>query len=232
MPREYKQFYRRKLPHRHSPGATLFVTFRLAGSIPKSLILRYKKEKLWLEQQILRSDGKVSKERAEPHLRELRHDFERRWFKKFELELHKAAIGPTWLKNPKVAKTVAESLHFLDGKAYNLIAFCIMWNDIHTVFKPLLNEHSLVEIVGSNPLRFESNAPTQSSIMESLKGYTARQANKILGRTGKFWEAESYDHEIKDQESMARIVRYVLNNPVKAGLVSDWQEWPWTWLTE
>lgn len=48
---EYKQFYRRKLPHIHAPGATLFVTFRLAGSIPKSVIEHWKHEKLWFEKE-------------------------------------------------------------------------------------------------------------------------------------------------------------------------------------
>jgi len=65
--------------------------------------------------------------------------------------------------------------------------------------------------------------------MKSLKGYTAREANKVLNRTGAFWEEESYDHEIKDGEEFGRVVRYVLNNPVKAGLVNHWSEWPWNY---
>jgi len=66
--------------------------------------------------------------------------------------------------------------------------------------------------------------------MQSLKGYTARHANKILGREEKFWQDESYDHEVRDEEELARIVKYVLNNPVKAGLVNNWQDWKWNWL--
>ncbi|HUR98602.1 MAG TPA: hypothetical protein VMZ26_11110 [Pyrinomonadaceae bacterium] len=65
--------------------------------------------------------------------------------------------------------------------------------------------------------------------MKSIKGYTAREANKILNRKGSFWEAESYDHEVADDEEFNRIVRYVLNNPVKAGLVKDWRDWKWNW---
>jgi putative transposase len=229
MQREYKQFYRRKLPHRHSPGATLFVTFRLAGSIPKSVIQHYREEKLYLEKQARRNGAEHSKEMALHHLQELQLDFHRKWFRKFEDVLHQETLGPTWLKDSDVADMVAESLHYLNGRSYDLSAFCIMSNHVHAVFRPLLDERSLIEISGSNPLRFETTASTLSSIMDSLKGYTARKANKVLGRTGQFWEAESYDHEIRNSESMARIVRYVLNNPVKAGLVKDWHEWPWNW---
>jgi REP element-mobilizing transposase RayT len=66
-----------------------------------------------------------------------------------------------------------------------------------------------------------------ASIMHSLKRHTARQANLILGRTGDFWHHESYDHVVRDLDQYRRIVDYVLNNPVKAGLVAEWQDWPW-----
>ena len=227
MPREYKQFYRRKLPHRHSPGGTLFVTFRLAGSIPRSVILKYKEERLLIERQAAIDRSRVSREIAEDHLRQMEIAFHRRWFKKFEEVLHDAIAGPVWLKDPAIASIVADSLHHLDKKSYVLIAYSIMSNHVHVVFRPLLSERDLSELAGSAPLRMESTAPTLSSIMESLKGFTARRANMVLGRKGQFWDAESYDHEIRTPESMARIIRYVLNNPVKAGLVQDWREWPW-----
>jgi REP-associated tyrosine transposase len=66
--------------------------------------------------------------------------------------------------------------------------------------------------------------------MKSIKGYTAREANRVLGRKGNFWEPENYDHYVRDATEYERIVRYVLNNPVKAGLVSHWQEWVWNYL--
>ena len=67
-------------------------------------------------------------------------------------------------------------------------------------------------------------------IMQSLKRYTARQANKVLERKGAFWQAESYDHVVRDADELVRIVQYVINNPVKAGLVSYWEAWPWTYV--
>jgi REP element-mobilizing transposase RayT len=66
--------------------------------------------------------------------------------------------------------------------------------------------------------------------MQSLKGYTAREANKVLGRRGQFWDPESYDHEVRNGGEFRRIREYILNNPVKAGLVQDWRDWRWSWV--
>jgi len=66
-----------------------------------------------------------------------------------------------------------------------------------------------------------------SAIMHSLKRYTARQANLLLGREGGFWQHENHDHVVGDEAERQRIITYVLNNPVKAGLVEHWEEWKW-----
>ncbi len=217
MSYEYKQFYRRKLPHIHSPGSTLFVTFRLAGSIPKTVLQQ------WLAEKSLRSRKKVNDESQ--------IEFGRRWFARFEDILHQAKTGPIWLANPHVAKIVSDGLKYRDERVYRLHAFCIMSNHTHVVFTPRLNDRSIVEVKDSNPLRFLSDAPTLGAIMKSLKGYTAREANKFLNRRGSFWEEESYDHEIRNEDEFGRIVKYVLNNPVKARLVENWSDWPWTYWT-
>ncbi len=65
--------------------------------------------------------------------------------------------------------------------------------------------------------------------MHMLKGYSAHEANGVLKRQGKFWQAESYDHFVRDGAELERIIYYVVNNPVKAGLVDDWDQWPWTY---
>ena len=91
-----------------------------------------------------------------------------------------------------------------------------MPNHVHALFRPL--EKS------------DGHYHALQTILHSLKRHTARQANKVLGREGAFWQHESYDHVVRDQKEWERIVAYVINNPVKAGLVENWQDWPWTWL--
>src|ERR1700733_4738668 len=69
-------------------------------------------------------------------------------------------------------------------------------------------------------------------VMKLLKGATSRHCNQILGRTGKhFWQYESYDHVVR-HGSLERIIRYVIMNPVKAGLVDNWEDWPGTYLSK
>src|SRR5437868_13312707 len=63
-----------------------------------------------------------------------------------------------------------------------------------------------------------------AEIMHSLKSYTANRANEILGRSGQFWQHESYDHWVRDDEELERIVAYIAWNPVKANLVREPQE--------
>ena len=113
-------------------------------------------------------------------------------------------------------------MHYRDGKVFDLHAFCIMSNHVHAVIEPLSRPEC-----HSDPK--SGCQPALHKIMQSLKRHTARQANIILGREGAFWQDESYDHVIRDSEEYTRIINYILENPVKAGLVSKWDEWQWTY---
>jgi putative transposase len=269
----YKEAYGRNLPHLQPPEANLFVTFRLADSIPCPVMDEWLREKRQLAAVQLRRAALGQPEDAGEQLA-----FQRRWFRKFELLLDAGKTGPLWLGEPRVAELVREALHYRDGKVYSLDAFCIMPNHVHTVFAPLLSEAKARELamrawrqkrarfragqsgdLGSdqrtaadgsrrtNTLSLgcpgqpepDPNSATQpdrlrytavlSVIMQSLKGYTARKCNIELGRRGSFWQHESFDHVIDDEGEFDRTIRYVLNNPVKAGLAKDWREWPWSY---
>jgi putative transposase len=208
-PFRYQPAYRRNLPHIQPPGATFFMTFRLAGSLPQSVVRQWNRERQWLAH--LAETNAI-------YYNLVKRDFERVWFKKFESILDGAAVGPVWLKDERVASQVAESLHYRHGKVYRLDAFTIMPNHVHTVIKPL-------PIGGAEGVTYHSLA----AIMQSLKGYTAYEANKLLGREGEFWAHESYDHWIRDVDEWQRTLAYVLNNPVKAGYVKRWQDWKWNY---
>lgn len=204
----YQPFYRRRLPHIQPPGATLFVTFRLADSIPVQVQMQLHWEARQLEATIAQIQD--PQERARRAYLE-----QRRLFGRWDAVLDAARSGPCWLRDPQIAALVSESLHYRDGRVYNLDTFCIMPNYVHAIFTPLLQADGVPHAL--------------AVIMQSLKGYIARQANLLLGRQGSFWQHESYDHIVRDEEEWQRIRAYVLNNPVKAGLVSQWQEWPWTY---
>ena len=95
----------------------------------------------------------------------------------------------------------------------------------------ILDGRSRYDLHGEQPtqpnrLRYQG---VLSVIMLSLKGYTARKCDIELGRSGGFWQHESFGHVIDDEDEFNRTVRYVLKNPVKAGLAKHWREWPWSY---
>ncbi|MBN1453361.1 MAG: transposase [Anaerolineales bacterium] len=204
----YKKFYRRNLPHIQPEGATLFITFRLANSLPKEVVERLLAEKEQAEENINRITDKVKREEQ----LQMEH---RRFFGKWDDALDSLACGENYLSNPQVADLIAESLFYRDDKVYSLEAFCIMPNHGHLVCIPLEDA--------------DGKYYSLSKIMHSLKRYTARESNLILGRTGAFWQHENYDHFVRDPAELERIIKYVLNNPVKAGLVDDWTKWKWSY---
>ncbi len=73
--------------------------------------------------------------------------------------------------------------------------------------------------------RSTSSQYVVTKILQDMKKYTARECNKALNGSGAFWQHESYDHVIRNSESLRRIVNYVLNNPVKAGLADKQEDW-------
>lgn len=200
----YRTYYQRHLPHWQPEGATLFVTARLAGSLPTDVVARLKAEHAEQEKALS----------TMPNYAHERYRIEKISFGRWDDALDHYAQDRKWLANPDVRKIVSEALHYRDGKVYELIAYCIMPNPIHVLFTPLqINDVYL-------PLM---------KIMQSLKRHTARQANKILSRQGAFWQSESYDHVVRDTAELERILQYTLINPVKAGLVQNWWEWPGTY---
>lgn len=230
----YQQLAKRHRPHIQTPGATLFVTYRLAGSVPQSTVREYKAKKDWLCDQLRRAQEMAFNDEA-PEVSlwlERVEKFNRHWFVKFEDILHKAKIGPMWMQDESVAAKVAESLSQLDGKAYRLDAYSIMSNHVHAVFKPFLSGTKLKETSdqSGHPL-FIGVFPSLARIMQSLKGRSARECNLVLSRTGQFWEHESFDHVIRPGK-FDKTVRYVLNNPVKAGLAKHWCDWRWSYCRE
>ena len=114
--------------------------------------------------------------------------------------LDRAVNGPLYLRQPAIARIVVDSLHRGTHLGhYDRGAFVVMANHVHALLLPKVDP---------------------SRLLQSMKGFTAREANRILGRTGEpFWQAESYDHWVRDEREYPRIVAYIENNPVKAGLV-------------
>jgi putative DNA methylase len=116
--------------------------------------------------------------------------------------------GECHLRDPRISNLVQKNLWHHDGVKYRLLAWVIMPNHVH----------ALVEI-WTVPM---------GEILKSWKSYTSKAANKMLGRTGAFWENDYFDRYLRDEDHYRRVVRYIENNPVRAGLVKAPEEWAWS----
>ena len=118
-----------------------------------------------------------------------------------------------YLAQESLAGIVVASLHrgALLGH-YELGAYVVMSNHVPVLLLPKISP---------------------SRLLQSLKGSTAREANRVLGRRGEtFWQAESYDHWVRDEKERERIAAYIENNPLKAGLVQRAEDFCWSSASE
>jgi REP element-mobilizing transposase RayT len=190
------------LPHVKREGASYFVTFRLADALPRETLLKLEQEKAERFRSLQRAmqQGWATRDSEA----EINRDFRR----KLERYLDQGD-GACHLRRPEIAELVAASIHFFDGERYRLSEWVVMPNHVHAVLWPMPNF-----LLGD--------------ILKSWKQYTSRRAKPLLGLgEGPFWQPESYDHWIREDEEKARISRYVRNNPVSAGLCAKPEDWRW-----
>lgn len=114
--------------------------------------------------------------------------------------------GCCFLKEYEIAEIVEKKIISMDREFYHLKCWVIMANHVHLLFTP-------------------KAGISLSQIMKMLKGSTAKEANGILQRKGQFWQKDYFDRYIRDAEHFAKTYRYILNNPVKAGLCENPQDW-------
>jgi hypothetical protein len=192
--KRYKTYYKRKLPHYKPPGEKFFVTYRLDGSLPVEVIKKLKAEREKAVKEVAGYDN--------PDIRKEKYRaFQSQYFGKFDKLLDGAGYGPTWLKEDNVAQIVKEAMHYHDKKTYDLICYTIMSNHVHQVFTPIVSENKNVGRDSSRPpqqvgISMEKNIdinvdlqfPIVTDILRKIKGSTARGCNKILNRSGTFWQ--------------------------------------------
>ncbi len=196
--------HRDHLPHLKRVGASYFVTFRLAGTLPREVLLRLKRERETIIAQALAAKRPLTW----PEQNELF-----RWYSTRVDRYLDAGHGDCWLRRPDLATLVAGALRFHAGERFELSAWVVMPNHVHAVVRPLPGW-------------------TLSKILQSWKGFTAHEANRSLGRQGQtFWQAESYDHMIRDDEDLHHCCRYTTMNPVDARLCEQPEDWPWSSLS-
>ena len=241
-PRLAGRYDRGYLPHVRAQGRSYFVTFRLEGTLPQEVLRLYQQERAALlakagawereaaptgepasrsadipvgentpagKPALHKTRSRVGQGGTKPLPPEIQQRLRQLHSEKIEACLD-AGRGECWLQDARIGELVAGALRFFHGQRYELGPWVVMPNHVHVLVRPL----------GTQLL---------DQIVQSWKGFTAREANKLLNRTGDaFWAREYYDHLVRDNAERARLADYIHDNPVKAGLCGRWEDWVWS----
>lgn len=126
----------------------------------------------------------------------------------------------TWhrWKLPEIARDLAlESCLRANGRKCSRYAPVVMPDHVHLICLPLRDDDGEISI---------------PEITRTIKSESAHRINKALGRAGRVWQDESFDHVLRGDESLRKKAFYILANPVRAGLVATPGEYRWLWWDE
>ena len=176
-----------RLPHWHKREHYVFVTWRLGDSLPQVKLNQWREERrFWLKHHPRPWDAPTAKRYASQFSRRIED-----WLDQ--------GNGSCLLKDPALARVVADSLRHFDGRRYELAAFVVMPNHVHVLFRPL----------GSHHLR---------DIVRSWKGFTAHVINQKTGKYAKIWQKDYWDRLIRHPLHFLKCLEYIRENPRRAGL--------------
>lgn len=204
--------YARNLPHWRQEGATYFVTFRLADSLPVARL-----------HELAGLRNEWERRHPPPRTGQVGEEWQRIEWVKTEQWLD-AGEGECLLRAPEHWAEVQDSLHHFAEPAgsarYELGAYVVMPNHAHAIVRPL------------EPARWPLEA-----IVGGWKRHSSHRIHEVLGRQGRLWQEESFDRIVRDEEHLWRSLQYIGRNPIKASLRSGefalwvspaWEELGWT----
>jgi len=208
-------FRRRDLPHIDIADKPYFITACLNGSINAKGLKRIRAYRDEL------SNRKRPKKYRESEWKSAQHKLV---FKLVDSILD-GEPSVQHLNDDRLAEIVQKAfLHFADER-YRLFAFAVMPSHHHWVFLP--DEKWSEELTIKERLKERPRTPREA-ISHSIQSYTGSCCNKVLGVSGQFWQWETFDHYARNEDELMRIIRYIEQNPVAAGLASKPENFPWS----
>jgi putative transposase len=213
---EKKESYTHILPHFQMPGQAYFVTWNLHNAIPPKSFIRYTRELESLKSQIKFFEQRKS-ENSE--IEKLKHEYylvRKKYIKAYDdlLDLERNPLID--LSKSENREIIMQAIRFWEGQKLKNVAFTIMPNHVHWVLKLLEKDDK------ENPVYLQD-------ILHSVKRFSSYEINKAENRSGTLWQKESFETTIRNETHLYYAIKYTLDNPVKAGLVSNWRDWKGTW---
>jgi REP element-mobilizing transposase RayT len=204
--------YTRHMPHWRQDGATYFVTFRQHDSLPQERL-----------DELAAIKAEWQRKHRPPQPKKALEDLARMVFERVEQWLD-LGCGSCVLKDRTLSELVVKPLHHFDNERYELDGYVVMPNHVHVLVRPLHPDKYSLE-----------------SICKSWKSHSGRRINEALGASGEFWQDESYDRIIRDEEHLWRVIQYIGRNPRIAHLAKDscplwfrpdWEQLGWKVIEE
>ncbi|TWU35766.1 hypothetical protein Q31b_52010 [Novipirellula aureliae] len=198
-------FRRRNLPHIDVDGKPYFITGCLAGSIPASGMSRIRSYRQELEQRSIPNNMACQEWEEKKH--------------KLVFRLVDSILdgepAVKHLEDDRLADIVQNAFSHFAGERYQLFAYVVMPSHHHWVFLP---DPDWSDAFLKQQLSKCRQQTPRESISHSIQSFTATRCNRILGRTGTFWQDETFDHFVRNETELLRIIHYIENNPVVARL--------------
>ena len=166
------------LPHYDAAGEFQHIVFRLADSLPATVLARLETapmEDRWAAAEDVLDRG----------------------------------LGSRALGDPRIARVIVDCLLHFDQQRYDLIAWCVMPTHVHVLIQ-------------------QRPGWLLAGVVQGWKTFTARSANRILEREGRFWSPDYFDRAMRSETQIERTAAYIEYNPVAARLCADSVEWPWS----
>ena len=205
-------FRRRQLPHWDVEGKPFFLTACLAGSLSSAGLRKIRRYRSELDDR--RRPNELSHNQWE-----LKKD--KLVFKLVDQLLdHQSPVRH--LEDQRQAEVVCNALLHFAGTRYTLLAFVVMPSHYHWLFLPLEN---WISSISEEACRTRT---PRERISQSIQSFTAKECNRIRGTSGTYWQGETFDHWVRNDGELARIIQYIEQNPVAAGLVADSADYPWS----
>jgi len=135
-------------------------------------------------------------------------DLQRRYFRTVEKYSDRGS-GFCPFRSKACCQAVTASFDDLAVAGWTIRHYSIMPNHIHLLAST------------------DVGATDMQEVWQRWKGRTAHRSNHLLERKGSFWQRDWFDRVSRSESETERMIRYIRNNPVAAGLVNDWQDYPW-----
>ena len=205
-----------KIPHDHITQDPIHITYRLLGSIPKSVVstLKFRRDNAlsFLEEEVMR----LPKEHREQTRLKRKFLIEGKYEIALDDALHQLSVkGPMFLSEPGISQIIIDSWLFLqEEQSVYIYAICVMGNHVHVILRAPDDKDQV----------------SPGRLIGRHKAHTAKRIkHQLQGIEGGVWERIYFDRRIRSGK-FDKVMWYVLNNPVKSGLVTNWQDWKGTYL--